>query len=113
MNDMVNKICKTLSKKKADNICIIDISDQSVIADYFIICDAPSTIQTKTLCEAVEEETEKDGVFATRKEGLADGRWIVLDYTDIIVHIFFKEEREYYNIEKLWTNGINMTVYED
>lgn len=110
---MTNKICKALSSKKAENICVIDISDQSVLADYFIICDGSSTIQTKTLCDHVEEELEKDGVVATRKEGVSDGRWIVLDYTDVIVHIFYKEEREFYNIEKLWTNGTNMTVYED
>lgn len=112
-NNNVKRICEILSKKKADNICIIDISSQSVIADYFVICDAASTPQTKTLCEAVEEEMEKDGIMATRKEGIKDGRWIVLDYTDVIVHIFLKEEREFYNIEKLWTNGTNMTVYED
>lgn len=109
----LNQICQILSKKKAENICIIDISDQSVIADYFVICDAGSTIQTKTMCDALEEEMEKEGITATRKEGLADGRWIVLDYTEVIVHIFLKDEREFYNIEKLWTNGTNMTVYED
>lgn len=113
MNNTTEKICKVLSNKKAENICVIDIGSQSVIADYFVICSGSSTIQTKAICEHLEEEMEKDKVFVSRKEGLADGRWIVLDYTDIIVHIFLNEEREFYNIEKLWTNGENMTVYSD
>lgn len=112
-NSNVNLICKTLSSKKGDNITIIDIRDQSVIADYFVICDAASTVQVKTLAASVEEEMEKTGISATRKEGLRDGRWIVLDFLDVIVHVFLKEEREYYNIEKLWTDGDNMTSYDD
>lgn len=112
-NKTLNQICEILSKKKAENICIIDINNQTVIADYFIICDAASTIQTKTMCDALEEELEAAGITAIRKEGVSDGRWIVLDYSDIIVHIFLKEEREFYNIEKLWTDGTNMTKYED
>ena len=112
-NKLLKQICEILSKKKAENIFIIDINNQTVIADYFVVCDASSTIQTKTLCNTLEEELEADGINAVRKEGVSDGRWIVLDYLDIIIHIFLKEEREFYNIEKLWTDGTNMTVYED
>lgn len=112
-NKNVEKICSVLSNKKADNITIIDISEQSVLADYFIICDAASTTQVNTLCETLEEEMEKDGIVATRKEGVKEGRWVVLDYLDVIVHIFLNQEREYYNIEKLWVSGDNMTIYED
>lgn len=110
---LVDKICQALSDKKANNIEIIDLTNQSVIADYFVICDGTSSTLVKTLADNVEEELEKEGTFVLRKEGYAPGRWVVLDYGDVIVHIFLDEERSFYNIEKLWASEDNLTVYED
>lgn len=114
MNEqMIETICAALSGKKAQDIGIINISSLTVIADYFILCSATSTTQVKTLSDAVEEELEKLNIFVERKEGYHEGRWIVLDYGSVIVHLFLKEEREFYNIEKLWIDGNNYTPYED
>ena len=114
MNKNVEIITKALASKKGEHILMIDISKLSVIADYFVICDATNTTLTKTLCDEVEDKMEElAGMRPLRKEGYREGRWIVLDYNDVIVHLFLQEEREFYNIEKLWIDGENATEYTD
>lgn len=112
MDTKVETICKALAGKKANNIAIIDLSKLSVLADYFVVCDAGSTTLAKTLSDEVDEKMAEQGFVVTRTEGYKEGRWIVLDYNNVIVHIFLKEEREFYNIEKLWVDGDNYTEYK-
>lgn len=111
-NETVKTICKFLADKSAQNIKIVEIKGMTDIADHFIICSGRSAPQVKAIFEHMEEEMEKLGKFALRKEGMSEGRWIAVDYGDVIVHIFHKETRELYALDSLWDNGRNVTVYE-
>ena len=113
INETVKNICEALSQKQAQDIRIVDISGASDIADYFVICSGRSAPQVKALFEHLEEQLEKQGKFAARKEGQGEGRWIAVDYGDVIVHIFHQDTRELYALDTLWNNGSNVTKYED
>jgi len=107
-------ICKFLSDKKAYGIVYIDVESKTSLCDYFIICSGRSATQVKALAENVDEKMEKEhGLTPRRKEGVREGRWAVLDYEDVIVHIFNDEERDFYRLERLWEDGKNLTLYED
>ena len=103
---------KELSEKKAQDIVILDVADQTVVCSYFVIASGHSTTQVRALGDAVEEKLEKDGLSPLRKEGLREGRWGVIDYGDVVVHIFNEESRLYYYLERLWDSGKNIERYE-
>lgn len=94
-----------LDSKKADNIKIIDISEVSPIADYFIIADGSNQNQLQAMCDAVDEELYKAGCMQKQIEGNRNSTWILMDYGDIIVHVFSKEDRLFYDLERIWTDG--------
>ena len=98
-------ICKFLSEKKANDIVKIYVADKTIIADYFVIASARSSTQVKALSEYVEEFVEKNGGEVRRTEGIAEGRWAVIDAGDIIVHIFNDEQRLFYHLERIWGDG--------
>lgn len=98
----VDQLLSVLYDKKASDIIAIPVGDKTVIADWFIVCSGRAVPQIKALCDEVEERAAGFGLSLRRKEGYAAGRWIVLDYGDILVHIFHPEERQYYNMEHLW-----------
>ena len=100
--EQVLDLCKILSDKKAADIIAIDVADKTIIAEWFIICSGRSVPHVKTLCDAVEEKCGELNLEVRRKEGYSDGRWIVLDFAHILVHIFHPDERKYYNMERLW-----------
>ena len=107
-------ICKLLSEKKCENIVYIDVADKSALCDYFVIAGGRSSTAVRALCDNLEEKMEKDyGETPSRKDGGREGRWNVLDYGDVIVHIFNDEMRDFYNLERLWENGSNLTPYKD
>ena len=108
---IVELACKTLAEKKAVDIKIIEVVGMTDITDYFIVCSGRSMPQVKALCENLEEKMEENGVFARRKEGAETGRWIVIDYLNVVVHIFHHETREFYQLDKLWNNGNNVVDY--
>ena len=112
LNETVRNICEALSAKQALDLKIVDIRGASDIADYFVICSGRSAPQVKALYENLEEHMEKLGRFALRKEGQAEGRWIAVDYGEVIVHIFHKDTREMYALDTLWNNGQNVTNFE-
>jgi ribosome-associated protein len=91
-----------LEEKNAGDILSIDISKKSSIADYFIIATGKNLMHVRALVDHTESKLEEKGITVARKEGYSDGRWVVLDYIDIIVHIFNSETRDYYCLEKLW-----------
>ncbi len=99
--------CKVFEENKAENILLIDVSYLSNIADYFVIATANSTIHAKSLVEHIEDALEKKGEKVYRRDGAGDGRWLVLDFGTLIVHIFTPEIREFYHLEKLWNDGKN------
>lgn len=103
-------IGRIMDEKKAQDIVILDVADLTVIADEFVICSVRSSVQAKALCDHIEEEMDKRHIPLRRLEGYREGCWIVMDYGDVIVHIFRQEEREFYNLERLWSEGDNLYV---
>ena len=95
----------TLTDKKGGNIKIIDISGISPMADYFIIADGTNQNQLQAMCDAVDEALAKAGCQLKQTEGNRNSTWILMDYTDIIVHVFSKEDRLFYDLERIWTDG--------
>ncbi len=98
-------IIDSLTKRKAYDIVKIDVKEKTSIADYFVIASARSTTQVKSLAEFCEAEAEKAGAKILRKEGLQDGRWAIIDFGDVILHIFNDETRLFYHLERLWGEG--------
>ncbi len=98
-------IVKACEEIKASDIKILDIKGLTPIADYFIIASGSSTVQVKAIVDEIEEAMDKEGCPINRKEGYSTGKWILLDYGDIIVHVFHKEDREFYDIERLWADS--------
>ncbi|MDD3335630.1 MAG: ribosome silencing factor [Eubacteriales bacterium] len=105
--DLVQTVAQALYEKKAQNIVALDVSDMTVITDTMIIASGRSAIQVKALADEVEDKLAELNRFPTRKEGQQEGRWIVLDYGDILVHLFHTEEREFYRLDKLWDGDNN------
>lgn len=101
-------IAAILDNKKGKQVTTIDLSDKTVVADYFVIASAYSSTAVKALADAVEEELDKVGVHPLHRD--ADQKWIALDYGSVIVHVFYKEFRDFYNLERLWADGDNVTV---
>ena len=103
IREQVLALCEVLDNKKALDILAVNVADKTIIADWFVIASGRSTTQVKALCDELEEKAER-GLIARRKEGYQEGRWIVVDFGTILVHLFHPEEREYYNLERLWVD---------
>ncbi len=110
--ELAKKACRALSDKKGEDIVILNVGDQTVVCSYFVIASGRSTTQVKALCENVEEELKKLGLSPVRTEGVREGRWGVLDYGDVVVHVFNEESRLFYYLERLWDSGQNLEHYE-
>lgn len=105
---------KALSAKKASDIVILDVKDQTIVCSYFVIASGKSTTQVRALGDYTEEEIKKSfDLSPARTEGMREGRWGVIDYGDVVVHIFNEESRLFYYLERLWDSGQNLERYED
>ncbi|MBQ6092768.1 MAG: ribosome silencing factor [Clostridia bacterium] len=102
--ELTKAIAKVLDKKKALDIKTIHITEYSIVADYFIVASGTSNTHVKSLADDVEFELKQQGVEPDHIEGRATG-WILLDYGSVIVHVFTPESREYYNLERLWSDA--------
>lgn len=98
-----------LEDKKGEQVQILEITEITMLADYFIITNGNNPSQIQSLVDNVEEALEKEGLFKKRIEGKRDCGWILMDYGDIVVHIFSKEDREFYDLERIWKDGKNIT----
>ncbi|MCL1903633.1 MAG: ribosome silencing factor [Oscillospiraceae bacterium] len=96
---------KTLDEKKGQDLKIIKIDDVSSIANYFVLATGTSSAQVKTLADETEHKLEKAGVIPQRTENYRGADWVVLDYIDVVIHIFYKETRDFYDLERLWQDG--------
>ena len=105
-------VARVLDAKKALDIAVLEVKEMTVITDYMVIASGRSVPQVKTLCEHVEEEMAKSDVFVRRREGLSEGHWGILDYGDVMVHIFHEKDRAYYQLDHLWSNGSNEIAFE-
>jgi ribosome-associated protein len=92
--------------KQAADVVVLDVAELLSITDYFVICSASSGRQLKTVIEAVEERVRDElDLRPTRREGDTDAGWLLLDYVDVVVHVFGEEERDYYDLERLWSDA--------
>ncbi len=103
--DKALRIASVLDSKKAKDIRILYVHDQTVIADYFVIAHGTSSTQVRALCDEVEFQLAQDGIPCSCVQGRDGTNWIVMDYDDILVHVFHSDLRSYYNLEKLWADA--------
>ena len=111
--DLAIQAAKAALEKKALDVTVLDLSGLTVIADYFVICSGESTTQVKAVAEFIEQEFANKRVKPLGIEGVAHSHWILLDYGDVIIHVFEKETRAYYNLEKLWMDAKVVEINED
>lgn len=104
------KIADILYDKKARDIVVLEVGHLTILTDYLVIATGRSAIQVKALGEEVDDRLSEIGAKLRRKEGHNEGRWIVMDYSTVMVHIFHQEERAFYNLERLWDDGHNRVI---
>ena len=109
---MAQLVCRALDEKKGRDIKVIDIHDVSVIADYFVIASGSNQNQVQAMVDNVQEELFKAGYEMKQMEGYREGNWILLDFGDIIIHIFDKENRLFYDLERIWKDGKEVSIEE-
>ena len=110
--EMAKIAFEALEDKKGEDVCAIDISSVSVLADYFVIANGNSDSQVRALVDNVEEKMHKAGYELKEQEGNNSGTWVLLDYGDIIIHIFDRENRPFYNLERIWSDGKDVEMNE-
>ena len=98
---------KALDDKRGKDITVLKVDEMTVITDYMVIASGRSANQVKALADEVDERMAEHGIQLRRCEGQSDGRWIVMDYGTVLVQLFHREEREFYNLERLWSDGSN------
>ena len=107
-------VCKALSDKLGKNIVALNVGGKTDLCDYFVIASGSNTPQIRAMGERVEELIEREyGLVPSRTEGVRDGRWAVIDYGDVIVHIFNDETRLFYHLERLWSDGENLQKFDE
>ncbi len=108
--ELTKHIVRILDSKKAEDITAIKVRDLTIVADYFIIASGTSTTQVKALADEVEFQMGKQDIHPQRTEGYPSGEWVVLDYQDVIVHVFYRATREFYSLERLWADGEQVNI---
>ena len=110
LKEIVKKIYKIIEDKKVDDIKVIDISKISSIADYFIIAGANNVNQVQAISDEIDFILGKEGILPKAIEGNKNATWMLLDYNDIVVHIFLKEDRVFYDLERIWRDGTEVEI---
>jgi ribosome-associated protein len=103
---------RAAATKQGADIAILDVHELIVITDFFVIASGSSDRQVKTIVDEVEKAVRERGVRPVRREGETENRWVLLDYVDVVVHVFAEEEREYYDLERLWRDAPRVTWAE-
>jgi len=111
--ELATKAAEAALKKKASDLVVLDLAGLTIIADYFVICSGESTTQVKAIADFIEHEFSGRGVKLLGIEGLDFSHWVLLDYGDVIVHVFERETRAYYELEKLWMDAKTVEIDED
>lgn len=107
---MAETAAHAAAERKASDIVVLDVSDQLAITDVFVIASAPNERQVEAIVDKVEEMLLSAGHKPTRREGAREGRWVLLDYVDLVVHVQHDEERSYYALERLWKDCPQLEV---
>lgn len=101
---------KSLIEKKAEDISLIDISNVSILADYFLIACGSNKRQVQTLINNLEDCLKKEGIVSKNIEGYQSGSWVLMDYGDLVIHIFDRKSRDFYDLERLWKDGKKINI---
>ncbi|ARI76996.1 ribosome silencing factor [Halobacillus mangrovi] len=108
--DLVTLAAQACDEKRAGDIVVLDMSDVSLIADYFLICEGSNERQVQAIARELKNQAEENGIEIKRMEGFEQARWILVDLNDVVCHIFHKDERHYYNLERLWGDASTIAV---
>ncbi len=112
VEDLARLVVKAAEEKKAENLIVLDISKQSVIADYFVICHGNNERQVQAIVNEIRDQAHKHGYNVRGIEGADEGRWVLVDLEDVVIHVFHREEREFYNLERLWGDAPTVSFGE-
>ncbi|MFD1038547.1 ribosome silencing factor [Virgibacillus byunsanensis] len=110
VKDIVNIAAEACDDKRAEDIIALDMKDVSLVADYFLICHGSNERQVQAIARSVKERMEENDISIKRLEGFEQARWVLVDIGDIVCHIFHKEERGYYNLERLWGDAARLPL---
>lgn len=110
--EMVKIAVIAMEDKKAEDIKVIDIHEISALGDYFVIGSGNNRNQVQTICDNVDEALGRKGFLRKENEGYENANWILMDYGDIVIHIFDKENRIFYDLERIWRDGKNVAIDE-
>jgi ribosome-associated protein len=102
---LVVKIAQAMEDKKAMKVVSLNLNGISLLADYFVICHGTSDTQVKAIAQAVKKTADEQGITLRGLEGMDTARWVLVDLGDVVVHIFHRDDREYYNLERLWSDA--------
>ncbi|MFV9510980.1 ribosome silencing factor [Tepidibacillus sp. LV47] len=110
--DIAKLAAKTALDKKAKDVMILEIKGLSLIADYFVICSGNSETQVQAIANEIKDKMEENQIEVKGWEGIEQSRWVLIDLGDVVVHVFHKDEREFYNLERLWRDAPVIEVDE-
>ena len=110
--ELAHIAAEAASEKLAEDIVLLDVSETLVITDVFLVCSASNDRQVKAIVDGIEEALDRIDVDPVRREGEREGRWVLLDYIDLVVHVQHAEERTYYGLERLWKDGARLPLPE-
>lgn len=111
--DIAKKIAAAANDKKAKDILLLNMEGLSPVTDFYVICIAGNSTLVKAIADNIEDKLAEAGVHPTHKEGYADARWVLLDYGDVVAHVFLEEERDFYNLEQLWADAPSESFVEN
>ncbi|WP_163581251.1 ribosome silencing factor [Gracilibacillus saliphilus] len=107
---LVDLVAKGCDDKRAEDIVLLDMQNVSLIADYFLICEGTNERQVQAIAREVKDIADEQNIDVKRMEGFEQARWILVDLGDLVCHVFHRDERQYYNIEKLWGDAPQLEV---
>ena len=111
--DIAQKIAAAANDKKAKDILLLNMEVFSPVTDFYVICSAGNSTLVKAIADNIEDKLAEAGVHPTHQEGYADARWVLLDYGDVVAHVFLEEERDFYNLEQLWADAPSESFVEN
>lgn len=111
--DIAQKIAAAANDKKAKDILLLNMEGLSPVTDFYVICSVGNSTLVKAIADNIEDKLAEAGVHPTHKEGYADARWVLLDYGDVVAHVFLEEERDFYNLEQLWADAPSESFVEN
>lgn len=110
---IARKAAAAAADKKAKDVLLLNMEQLSPVTDYFVIASADNVVLVKAIADNIEDKLAEQGIFVSHTEGYAEGRWILMDYGDCVVHIFVEADREFYNLEQLWADAPSEAFAED